>query len=238
MVRRVTLGRRWLSVRLVQQMEAAECGVACLAMLLEHHGHHRTLPELRATAGTSRDGNSALELLAAARFFGLEGRGVSIAPEDLAALRAPAILHWELNHFVVLEFADQKHVRIVVPANGRRSVNREVLTPDCVLALPAAERAGEIFQRNPLVTLHLDRYISERQVALRLTERRPLAPVRQLEAQLDAELVPACRWLSNRIEPFSREDLATAASDLVPGQLDGLLHLLLQQRAIAPRIAR
>jgi hypothetical protein len=97
-----------------------------------------------------------------------------------------------------------------------------------------AELAGETYQRNPLVTLHVDRYIAEHEVALRLTERRPLAPLRQLEIRLGAELVPACRWLSTRIEPFSRQSLAAAASDVGPEQLDVLLELLVRQRAIAP----
>jgi ABC-type bacteriocin/lantibiotic exporter with double-glycine peptidase domain len=118
--------RRWWSpqpkVRIIQQMEAAECGVACLAMVLDYLGRSVALSELRMTCGTSRDGNSAGDLLAGAREQGLEGRGLRTSLEALAERRAPAILHWNLSHFVVYEGARGGHLTIVDPAGGRRRV--------------------------------------------------------------------------------------------------------------------
>lgn len=118
------LGRR---VRPVQQMEAAECGVACLAMVLDYHGSTLPLHELRQRCGTSRDGNSALQLLQAAERLGLCGRGLKLEPEQLGRARLPLILHWELNHFVVLERMKRGRAVIVDPATGRLQADRAQL---------------------------------------------------------------------------------------------------------------
>lgn len=114
-------------VRPIQQMEAAECGIACLAMILDHHGCSKPLKALREACGTSRNGNSAGDLLRGARQHGLEARGLRLEPQALAQLRLPAVLHWELNHFVVLERVRRAGVTVVDPANGRRKIDAEVL---------------------------------------------------------------------------------------------------------------
>jgi ATP-binding cassette subfamily B protein len=121
--------RGWLrrGVHPVQQMEATECGIACLAMVLDYHGCSKSLKSLREACGTSRDGNSALDLLKGARKHGLEARGLKLEPEALGKLQLPAVLHWDLNHFVVLERVKQRSVRIVDPANGPRLVDAETL---------------------------------------------------------------------------------------------------------------
>ena len=114
-------------VRPIQQMEAAECGIACLAMVLDHHGCSKPLKSLREACGTSRDGNSAGDLLRGARRHGLTARGLRLEPQALSQLRLPAVLHWELNHFVVLERVRRGGATIVDPANGRRKIDDEVL---------------------------------------------------------------------------------------------------------------
>src|SRR5262245_57516380 len=114
-------------VRPIQQMEAAECGIACLAMILDHHGCSKPLKALREACGTSRNGNSAGDLLRGARQHGLEARGMKLKPQALSQLRLPAVLHWELNHFVVLERVRRGGVTIVDPSSGRRKIDREVL---------------------------------------------------------------------------------------------------------------
>ncbi len=114
-------------IRVMQQMETSECGLACLAMVLDYHGHSRTLTEMRSVCGSSRDGHSAFELLSAARRLGLDGRGVSTSLAGLAALKRPAILHWSFNHFVVLEDFRRGRAVIVDPASGRRRVSQQEL---------------------------------------------------------------------------------------------------------------
>jgi ATP-binding cassette subfamily B protein len=115
--------KRRRQIRVIQQMEAAECGVACLSMVLDYYGHARALPEIRQICGTSRDGNSALDLLTGARSLGLEGSGVSVPLKALRLLKKPAILHWDFNHFVILEAWRSDAMTIVDPASGRREVS-------------------------------------------------------------------------------------------------------------------
>lgn len=110
-------GRR--AMRPIQQMEAAECGVACLAMILDRYGASIPLEELRDLCGTSRDGNSALQLLQAAEALGLKGRGYKMQPKQLMNERSPLILHWNLNHFVVLEGFSRGRAVVLDPALGR-----------------------------------------------------------------------------------------------------------------------
>ncbi|MEY2931011.1 MAG: hypothetical protein RL033_1760 [Pseudomonadota bacterium] len=114
-------------VRPIQQMEAAECGVASLAMVLEFYGFAIPLDELRGVCGTSRDGNSALQILQAARGLGMTGRGLKLDLKQLEQARLPLILHWNMNHFVVLERFSRGHAVISDPASGRIQVDREQL---------------------------------------------------------------------------------------------------------------
>jgi ABC-type bacteriocin/lantibiotic exporter with double-glycine peptidase domain len=107
------------------QMEVTECGPACLAMILAHHGHQAPLPELRAACSVSRDGASAASIIRAARNYGLEALGQQIEIEALGAAPLPAILHWEFNHFVVLTGVSRRRLEILDPALGPRFVSRE-----------------------------------------------------------------------------------------------------------------
>jgi ATP-binding cassette, subfamily B, bacterial len=109
-------------VRYVPQMEMAECGAACLAMVLDFHGVAVPLDELRVACGVSRDGSSAASVVRAARRYGLKAAGLKLPPSGLRRLALPAILHWEFNHFVVLERIGRRGARIVDPASGRRTV--------------------------------------------------------------------------------------------------------------------
>ena len=90
-------------VRHVQQLNIADCGAACLAMVLGFHGRHASLDEVRDRIGAGREGVSAFDLLEAGRTFGLRGRAVRLELDDLLLLPAGAILHWRMNHFVVLQ---------------------------------------------------------------------------------------------------------------------------------------
>lgn len=114
-------------VPFVPQMEAVECGAASLAMVLGAHGRHRPLVDLRQACGVSRDGANALALLRAAREEGLEAEAVKVEAEHLADLPVPAILHWNFNHFLVLERVTSRGAVLVDPALGRRRASREEL---------------------------------------------------------------------------------------------------------------
>ncbi|MFM2416180.1 MAG: hypothetical protein RL385_903, partial [Pseudomonadota bacterium] len=109
-------------VRYIPQLEMAECGAACLAMVLDHYGCSVPLSEVRIACGVSRDGSSAARVVRAARDYGLKAVGLKLEPKDLHRLPLPAILYWEFNHFVVLERVTSRDVVIVDPASGRRRV--------------------------------------------------------------------------------------------------------------------
>lgn len=104
------------------QMEMAECGAASLTMVLAYHGHHASLPEVRQACGVSRDGANALAIVRAAQGYGLEVQGVKPRMEQLSQLPIPAVLHWDFNHFVVLERLTKVKAILVDPACGRRTM--------------------------------------------------------------------------------------------------------------------
>jgi ATP-binding cassette subfamily B protein RaxB len=114
-------GRRRLEV--VRQSEITECGLACLAMVLSAHGTRVSLPALRARYPVSLKGTSARQIMAIAADFGLLARTVRAELSALSRLSRPSVLHWGLNHFVVLEAVGRGSVTIVDPALGRRRLS-------------------------------------------------------------------------------------------------------------------
>ena len=114
-------------VPVIMQMEALECGAACLTMILAYYGHWVPLEQVRADCGVSRDGSNAKNVLRAARSYGLTARGYRFEPEALKESgKFPCIIHWNFNHFVVLcGFKGDKAV-INDPAQGNYAVPMEV----------------------------------------------------------------------------------------------------------------
>lgn len=116
MGKRETLAGR---VPQIMQMEALECGAACLAMVCAYWGKWLPLEQVRVDCGVSRDGSNALNIIRAARRYGLKARGVRC---DADALRRkatfPCIAHWNANHFVVVRGFKGARVYINDPAQG------------------------------------------------------------------------------------------------------------------------
>ena len=90
-----------------------------------YHGHYAPLGEIREACGVSRDGATAKGIVAAARSYGLTPARAGSSPPTSPALRGPANLHWEMNHFVVLRRWTPKHALLVDPALGPREVSAE-----------------------------------------------------------------------------------------------------------------
>ncbi|MDG2525889.1 peptidase domain-containing ABC transporter [Stenotrophomonas sp. HITSZ_GD] len=104
----------------ILQSEAAECGLAALAMVAGAHGHAVTLAELRQRYATSLKGASLGQLIGIAQDIGLSARPLRLEIEHLHQLRVPCILHWDLNHFVVLAKVSRGKALIFDPALGER----------------------------------------------------------------------------------------------------------------------
>ena len=110
---------------LVLQIEATECGAACLASVLRHFGCWVSLEEMREACAVSRDGCSAADIAHAARQYGLETTGWRQEIGDLPGLSLPAILFWEFRHFVVLEGIGKGRYFINDPGRGRRVIDED-----------------------------------------------------------------------------------------------------------------
>jgi ATP-binding cassette subfamily B protein RaxB len=113
-------GRR---LPVILQAEAAECGMACLAMVLGYYGRHVDLAGLRSRHMLSLKGMTLRNLIDFANQMGLATRALRVELGDLARLRAPCILHWNMNHFVVLERVGPRAIVIHDPARGSRRLS-------------------------------------------------------------------------------------------------------------------
>lgn len=116
-------------VPLILQSEAAECGLACLAMVAGAHGLDTDLPSLRQRFELSSRGATLAQLMDIGEQMGLSNRAVRLELEELPELRTPCLLHWDLNHFVVLVQADARHITVHDPALGERKLTLKEASP-------------------------------------------------------------------------------------------------------------
>lgn len=113
-------------VPVIMQMEALECGAASLTMILAYYGKWIPLEQVRADCGVSRDGSNAKNVLKAARSYGLVAKGYRYEPEDLKANgKFPCIIHWNFNHFLVLDGFKGNKAVLNDPAKGCYTVPME-----------------------------------------------------------------------------------------------------------------
>ena len=110
----------------VMQLEALECGAASLTMILAYYNKWIPLEQVRADCGVSRDGSNARNILKAARSYGLVAKGYRFEPDELKTEgKFPCIVHWNFNHFVVLNGFKGNKAYLNDPAKGSYSVPME-----------------------------------------------------------------------------------------------------------------
>lgn len=106
-------------MRTMIQSEASECGLATLGMVASAHGMHLSLFELRQRFPLSLRGAKLNEIIRIAQQLGFSTRALRLDMEDLGKLKLPCILHWDLNHFVVLTKVGRSEATILDPAIGK-----------------------------------------------------------------------------------------------------------------------
>lgn len=128
-------------VPMIMQMEALECGAASLAMVMAYYEKWVPLEQVREDCGVSRDGSNAKNMLIAARSYGFVAKGYRFEPEDLKKNgKFPCIIHWNFNHFVVLDGFKGNKALINDPARGINSIPMEefdkAFTGICIMIEP------------------------------------------------------------------------------------------------------
>jgi ATP-binding cassette subfamily B protein RaxB len=115
-------------VPVLLQSETGECGLACIAMVAAYHGEHSDVASLRRRFSTSARGLTLAQLISIGQRLSLSPRALRLELADLSQIRCPAILHWDLNHYVVLERMHGQRAVIVDPSCGRRTVSAGTLS--------------------------------------------------------------------------------------------------------------
>lgn len=190
--------RRAGRLRLVRQLSASECGVASLCMAIGVHGLQLSLATVRRLVGDVYDGVSLAHLARAASDLGFLACGYRIEVDDLAQFGRGTILHWELNHFVVLGRVAEGRYEIYDPARGVRWCDAQELGrafTGVVLTLEPGESFAPRIDRERPLRRHLQRVLSQRR-------RLANAVVASLFIQAIAFCVPVA--------------MAIAVEDLIP----------------------
>jgi HlyB family type I secretion system ABC transporter len=169
-------------VPFIHQMSAVECGAACLAMILNYYGCKISVSEIRERCGIGRDGLSALSIVKTARNYGMRVRAVSLQENDFRFISLPAIVHWEFNHFLIVEQWSSSSVDVVDPSLGRRRISAEEFDSGFT---------GVVITLEP--GIHFIRFASSSQLNLRTyvasaIKQAPLAFVQILGASLLLQL--------------------------------------------------
>ncbi|KLC11469.1 ABC transporter, partial [Xanthomonas perforans] len=192
-------------MKVTLQSEASECGLACLAMILSAHGASIELRELRRRFSLSLKGTRLDHMINMAEKLGLAPRPVRLEVDELRKLTVPSILHWDMDHFVVLCKTTANKVSIIDPASGKRNISlREASEHFTGVALELAPVTG--FVKLPKV-----RKISIRELAGNISGLWPsLALIFILSISLQALVITApfyLQWIVDQVLPAADRGL-------------------------------
>ena len=109
-------------LRPILQTEAAECGLACLAMVGAYYGYETDLPAMRRRFSLSLKGATLAQIMQVAAAMGFTTRALRLDLDHLKQLKLPCVLHWDFNHFVVLKQVLADKIVIIDPAVGEKTM--------------------------------------------------------------------------------------------------------------------
>lgn len=107
----------------ILQMDNAECGAVALAIILAYFGRHVSASDVREACDVSRDGSKAINIIKAARKYGLEAHGMQLNMDNIKLLPPPFIVFWQFNHFLVVDGFTDTEIFLNDPATGPRTIN-------------------------------------------------------------------------------------------------------------------
>ncbi|VEG89939.1 cysteine peptidase family C39 domain-containing protein [Legionella spiritensis] len=125
MTTRILTKMRRVKTPVILQLEATECGSTALAILMAHYGKFVTAEEIRSICSVSRNGTTAINLVKAARHYGMSARGYNLEIDELDGVTLPFIVFWKFNHFLIVEGFSAKKVYLNDPAVGSCIVDWE-----------------------------------------------------------------------------------------------------------------
>lgn len=112
----------------ILQSEAAECGIACLAMVCGHYGLDIDLFNFRQRFGSPSQGVTLMSLSKTAEHAGLKSRALSLDLDEIRQLKLPCVLHWGMNHYVVLTKVRKSSFVVHDPALGKRIIGNQEMS--------------------------------------------------------------------------------------------------------------
>lgn len=148
---------------MILQNERAECGHACIAMVSNFFGHYLDLYSLKSIKNTSNRGVTLLDITQLLERLGLNSRPLQVPLEELHLIKCPAILHWNMNHFVVLKQVRKNRITIHDPATGIRHCSLEEVSKSftgIVLEIEKSNDFKEIHSHSKLTLFHLVKTIT------------------------------------------------------------------------------
>ena len=187
------LRRKKRRVPELRQVTAVECGAACLAMVLNYYGYATSISDVQERCGVGRDGLTALEIVKSARQYGLRVRAVSVKQDEFRFVSLPAIVHWEFNHFLVVERWSENWVDVLDPAMGRRKLTLEEFdegfTGVAVMAEPGAQFQQRAQQKTITAWSYMRSLLQTRSVLFQIIGASLVLQVIGLGAPLITEVI-------------------------------------------------